>query len=200
MDGWIKIHYKFLQWEWANDANMVSLFIHLLLKANYKDKNWKGQMVKRGQLITGRKALEIETGISQQSIRTCLERLKSTNELTIKSTNKYSLITICNYEQYQTRSTNKSPTDQPSTNQQLTTPKEGKKVKKYIPPTCSEVISYFLENGYTEVAGRRAFEYYNVAEWVDSKGNKVKSWKQKMRGVWFKDENKHIERKNQVIN
>jgi hypothetical protein len=42
---------------------------------------------------------------------------------------------------------------------------------------------------------KRAFDYYDVANWKDSKNNQVKNWKQKMRGVWFKDENKEAEQK-----
>jgi len=99
--GWIKLHRKFSDWEWYQDSKMVHLFIHLLIIANHKDNNWQGVEIKRGQLITGRKKLSEETGISEQSIRTCLNKLKMTNELTIKSTNKYSIITICNYDKYQ---------------------------------------------------------------------------------------------------
>ena len=64
-------------------------------------------------------------------------------------------------------------------------------------PTLSEVVEYFRENGYTESAATKAFNYYeedrldrNGRVWKDSNGKTVKSWKQKMRGVWFKDENK----------
>ena len=134
MEGWIKIHYKFLNWEWANDPKMVALFIHLLLKANYQGRNWKGQDIKRGQLIIGLHSLSASTGISLQSLRTCLKRLKSTNEITIKSTNKYSLITIRNYDIYQyeltSKSTSKLTNNQQTTNKQLTTPKESNKERK----------------------------------------------------------------------
>lgn len=61
---------------------------------------------------------------------------------------------------------------------------------KFSPPTLDEVILYFTENGYTDDAGRKAFNYYSLADWHDSRGNKIKNWKQKMNGVWFKDENK----------
>jgi uncharacterized protein YdaU (DUF1376 family) len=61
---------------------------------------------------------------------------------------------------------------------------------KFIPPTVDEVILYFTENGYTDDAGRKAFNYYSLADWHDSRGNKIKNWKQKMNGVWFKEENK----------
>lgn len=59
----------------------------------------------------------------------------------------------------------------------------------FIAPTLLEVIEYFKEKGYTELSAKKAFEYYSVAYWKDSKGNQVKSWKQKMQGVWFKPEN-----------
>jgi hypothetical protein len=61
---------------------------------------------------------------------------------------------------------------------------------KFTPPTLLEVQNYFKENGYTLESATKAFNYYDTAQWKDSKGNKVKSWKQKMQGVWFKDENK----------
>ncbi len=68
---------------------------------------------------------------------------------------------------------------------------KGKKsIKRFVPPTESEVIKYFVEKGYIASAGKKAFQYYDAANWKDGKGNKVKNWKQKMIGVWFKDENK----------
>src|SRR5690606_1605243 len=49
----------------------------------------------------------------------------------------------------------------------------------FTPPTLDDVISYFKEKGYTEVAAKKAFEYYSAGDWKDSKGNQVKNWKQK---------------------
>lgn len=127
-NGWIKLHRSFLDWEWADKPDMVCLFIHFLLLANHEPNEWQGQVINRGQFITGRKVLSKNTGISQQSIRTCITRLKSTNEITTKSTNKNSLITILNYCKYQdderkltTKLTTKSTNNQPAINQQLTT-------------------------------------------------------------------------------
>jgi len=65
-------------------------------------------------------------------------------------------------------------------------------------PTLQEVKSYFAEKGYREDVAERAYEFYNVADWHDSKGKKVKNWKQKMQSVWFKDENK-LQVKKQLI-
>ncbi len=67
---------------------------------------------------------------------------------------------------------------------------KGNKNKDIVYPDISEVIQYFFENGYTKDSGDRFFKYYSEANWKDSKGNKVISWKQKAQAVWFKDENK----------
>jgi hypothetical protein len=72
--------------------------------------------------------------------------------------------------------------------------KESKVNKKeaiaFTPPSENQVFDYFKEKGYTEGAAKIAFEYYAAADWHDSKGAKVKNWKQKMLSVWFKPENK----------
>jgi hypothetical protein len=64
------------------------------------------------------------------------------------------------------------------------------RAKKFAPPVISDVVSYFEENGYKRESGIKAYNYYNTANWRDSKGNQVRNWKQKMIAVWFKDENK----------
>ena len=75
--------------------------------------------------------------------------------------------------------------------------KEEKEKDKFSPPTILEVISYFKEKGYMEITAKKAFDYYDVANWKDSKGNQVKNWKQKMISVWMKPENKINELINQ---
>jgi hypothetical protein len=62
MSGWIKIHRSILEWEWYEDTNTFRLFMHLILKANHKDRNYKGKLIKRGSLVTGRELLSVETG------------------------------------------------------------------------------------------------------------------------------------------
>lgn len=68
--------------------------------------------------------------------------------------------------------------------------KVGRKKKEFIPPTTEEVCQYCRDNGYPTELGLKAFEYYNVAQWHDSKGNPVLNWKQKLQAIWFKPENK----------
>lgn len=101
MEGWISLHRKFLSWEWFDKPEMVQLFIWLLLNANYTDKKWQGQVIKRGQILTTTPKIMEALRLSEQQTRTCIGRLKSTGEITCKSTNKYTIITICNYDRYQ---------------------------------------------------------------------------------------------------
>lgn len=135
MEGWIKIHRKLIDWEWYTDSKMVHLLFHLITKANHKDAKWRGVSIRRGQLITGLDKLKTQTGISTQSLRTCLDRLISTGEVTSKSTNKYRVITIVNYDSYQLndsankQATSKLTSNQQSTNNQLTANKKEKKKK-----------------------------------------------------------------------
>ena len=138
--GWIKLHRKLMNWEWYHNSEMVHLFIHLLLSANHKDRTWQGIDVKRGQAVVGRRKLRKDTGLSEQTIRTSLKRLKSTHEITIKPTHRFSIITLCQYEEYNSEISEANPLDnpqinqqltsnQPATNQQLTTNKNVKKDK-----------------------------------------------------------------------
>jgi hypothetical protein len=123
-NGWIKLHRKFTEWGWYQKSEMVHLFLHLLLMANHKDNIWQGQRILKGQLVTGRLKIKEKTGLSEQTIRTCLNRLEETGEITVKSTNRNSIITLIKYSDYQ-----KHNNIQPTTNQQLTTNKNVKKDK-----------------------------------------------------------------------
>jgi hypothetical protein len=66
---------------------------------------------------------------------------------------------------------------------------EGKR-KRFIPPSFNDVLFYFQEKGYNDDSAKKAFDYYDAHNWHDSRGKKIKNWKQKMIGVWFKPENK----------
>lgn len=153
MSGWVKFHRKIEEWEWYTDANTFRLFFHLVLKANHKSKNWKGVQIERGQLITSTDKLAEELNLTRQKIRTSLNKLKSTSEITIKATNKFTLITVENYDVYQSseeESTNEitiKPTNkQPSNNHQITTNKNVKNDKNEKEDNIySSVINYLNE-------------------------------------------------------
>ena len=127
-NGWIKLHRSILDWEWYDDINTMRLFLHCLFKANHKDKKYRGTVVKRGTFLTGRELLAQETGLSVRQIRTSLSKLKSTNELSIKSSSKGSVVEVVNYHKYQS-ATNETTNERPASNQRATSNKNDKNDK-----------------------------------------------------------------------
>lgn len=140
MEGWIKLHRQILDWEFYSDTNTKVVFLHLLLMANYEDKRWRGIVIKRGQLVTSVKHLSEQLKLSTQQVRTSLDKLKdnkqNNKQITIKTTNKYTLITIDKYDLYQSYDdyiTNKQQTNQQTNQQQLKNIKEYKKIRNIYP-------------------------------------------------------------------
>ena len=68
MSGYIKINRKILEWEWYRNINTKVLFLHCLLKANWKDGKFEGRGVKRGSFITSIKKLSLELGLTQDAV------------------------------------------------------------------------------------------------------------------------------------
>ena len=141
-NGFIVVYRSLLDWEWYSDANTTRLFIHCLLRANHKDKAWQGITIERGSFVTSYQHLALDLGLTVQNIRTSLNKLKSTGELTHKSHAKYGIITINNYDKFQdtnTQTNTQLTVNQQSTNSQLTTnnnenketKKQGNKKEKY---------------------------------------------------------------------
>lgn len=136
-NGWIKLHRSLLEWEWYQDHNVVIVFLHCLLRANHKDKKWQGIIIQKGSFITSYQNMSKELSgkngsLSVQQVRTALNKLKSTNEITIKTSNKYTCISINNWSEYQDDNTqdNKQITNKQQTNnKQITTNKNDKNIK-----------------------------------------------------------------------
>jgi hypothetical protein len=257
--GYIFVHRKIIEWEWYTDADVMRVFLHLLVKANYENKFWHGIEVKRGQLITGRKRICEELGISEQSVRTALKKLKLTDEIKITLTNKFSLITVNRYKDYQStgpRLTNNQPAeyvtnkkcyikstnkltnnkdlenqdsieliklnnkqltnnltnDQPTTNQQLTTTKEAKNIKKDNKSSIEKKSKEYLKTEECRNEILNTFNEYQISvtqynqiidtmlDWVSIKGRVVKDYKAQLRN-WIR---KQIEFKKlikkQIVN
>lgn len=150
-NGRIALWRKFLDWEWYTDVNTKAVFLHLLLTANWRDKGWKGILIKRGQRWASRNTLAQETGLSEQNIRTALEHLKATGEITIKVTSRGMLINIEKYSDYQIQSGGANQQANHQSNQQLTSDqpqlnKDNKENNIYSAEECAkayeEIVSY----------------------------------------------------------
>lgn len=105
---YIKLDRNILAWEWYTDQITKSVFIHLLLTANIKESRFSGRVIRRGELVTSYKVLAKELKFTESQIRTALNHLKKTGEVAVKTTNKYSIITVLNYDKYQSSITGRS--------------------------------------------------------------------------------------------
>lgn len=194
-NGFIALHRSLLGWGWHADPATGWLFVNLLLMANWTDSEWRGMTIKRGQLVTGRKALAAQTGLSERQIRTALDHLKSTNELTIESTNKFSLITIVNYGKFQDAQSdidqqNDQQVDQQPTSNRPQLNKGNNREqgisprKRFTPPTVKDVESYCQERG-NNVDAQRLVDFYTASGWMRGK-SPIRDWKACVR-TWEKN-------------
>lgn len=177
--GWIKLHRSLLEWEWFDDHNTFRLFMYLMLKANHNNKKWRGLELPAGSIVTGQDILALEVGLTRMQVRTSLDKLKTTREITIKTNNKGSIIQIVNYKKYQVV-TSKQPTD----NQQITTNNNIKNDNKYI-PTLQEFATYALELKPTldRMAVEAKYQSWIENDWKDGHDKQIKNWKTKLRAT-----------------
>ena len=166
------------------------MFLHLLITVNWTDKKWKGQEIKRGSIVSSYEKLATETGLSVMQVRTAIKKLRSTGEITSKSSNKNTVFIVNNYDLYQgSNKQNNEPvtSKQQTDNIQITTTKESKEVKKeknnnikrFTPPTYEQVSTYCKERHNT-VDAERFLDFYESKGWMVGK-NKMKDWKAAVR-------------------
>lgn len=203
-ETYIKLFHKILSWGWYGDTNTFRVFMHILLKANYKETEYKGYKLKPGDCVFGRKTWAEELGLSERQVRTALEHLKSTNEVTTKTTNRFTIVHVEKWEFWQieegyttNESTNKKSNKRPTSDQQATTPKDiySKNIDsttitttKGMPPTREEVKAYVAEKG-LQIDADYFFDYYEEMKWVKANGKAVSNWKLTA-CTWDKNERK----------
>ena len=187
-DAFIKLYNKMLKWEWYDNINTCRLFVHCLLKANWQPTKWQGVELQPGQFITSLTKLSDETSLTIRQVRDSLNKLILTGELTIKTTNKYRIITINNWDEYQgydkqsdKQMTNKTSVKGQTNDKQMTnkttTDKEYKDKKhiygEYNHVRLTDKERDQLFNDYGESESLKAIKYLD--EYIEMKGYKAKS-------------------------
>lgn len=104
MGGYIRLDRCLLNWKYNDSPYAVALWVHILLKANWDKGYYRGIEIKRGEYPCTLQSLYIETGISINAIRKWLRIFEEDKQITVKSTNKYTLISVINYAKYQSDS------------------------------------------------------------------------------------------------
>jgi len=206
LNGWIKLHRELLKKTiWINSTvEQKAVLITIMLLASHIDNEWewngKRFRVKPGQFITSTRTLAEAAGVTHRNVRSALLRFEKHEFLTQKATHTGTLITIANWDKYQAiseypthdptqgrHSGDTAVTHDPTTIKNIKKVKECKEVdtdkvpksKRFIPPTLEEVREYCRQRN-SMVDPDHFYEYFEAGSWVDSKGNKVKNWKQKI--------------------
>lgn len=187
--GYIKLWRKFGETSFFKNSHCVHLAVHLLLECNHEPRkfllNRKEEVCGRGQTITGLAKMSASTGISVRSLRTSLQVLSNIGFLTSKTTNKFRLISIVKYEDYQGETTSNLTSHRQATDKQTTTNKNDKHYKnniesgRFAPPTLQEITAYCKERS-NNVNPAKWLAHYEANGWKVGR-NPMKDWKAAVR-------------------
>lgn len=189
--GWVKLYRSIFKWEWWDDMYTRNLFVVCLLMANSSDRRWRGIVIGRGSFVTSMAHLSKIAGLTARQTRTAVEHLKSTNELTIETTNNYSIITVCHYERYQdpaeaerqtNRQTGSQTADKPPTNERQTT--DTKQEYKNGRIEESESSSPIVEEDMTDVPSAAEPASVEKEDLRIDYGKLAQYWNEKTKGVF----------------
>lgn len=113
--GYVRLPRSIISSELFATPNALSLFINLLLRANREEKQLNGITIQRGQVVTSRRSLSRQTGLSEKSVRIALQKLQTLNVVHLRAHKGaqegahekdcigaygFTLITICNFDNY----------------------------------------------------------------------------------------------------
>jgi len=163
MSGYFKIHRQiFNSWIFADDK-AFKIWVWIIGKARHTPGNvplkcGKGMMtvkLKTGQFIFGRHKAEDVLFLDGSLIYRKMQKMQDDKMIKIESNNQYSIVTVCNYAEYQVSEDDNRTTDEQLTNNRCTTDaqpsntnkndnklKEGKEKKKNYPP-YKKIVDYF---------------------------------------------------------
>lgn len=156
--GWIKLHRKIKDWEGYPNIKRLGFLVYLLLKINWEDKKWRGILIKRGSFVTSMEKLCLGTGLNERQTRYLISVMRDAGELSIKGTNKYTVISINNFDSYQKKCQTNVKQSVNQMSNKVSTTKEDKNIrsKEYISPTP------LYENKWTlEEVGKLVVESFN---------------------------------------
>ena len=137
MEGWIKLYRQLLESPIFNNEKLLKVWIWCLLKATHKGyEQFVGKQliyIKVGQFVTGRKRASEELRLKEGTVYDYIKTLEKEKMLDIKSNNKFSIISIINWEKYQIEDneTNNKFNNKITTNQHK--------------QECKEYILYFIK-------------------------------------------------------
>lgn len=99
--GFIKLSRRLLEWEWIDDPSMVTVWVHCLLAANWKDYRYHGEVIPRGSFLTSSRAFAERCGLSESTVRRCFDKLENSRQIDRQVTHRGTLVKVRNYAVFQ---------------------------------------------------------------------------------------------------
>ena len=204
-DGFIVINRKITKWQWWTNCTMRGLFIYLLVKANWSDGMFQGQVVKRGQLITSYDKIAADNDLNRKTVIKYINLLCGTGELLKESNNRWTTLTIVNYAKYQDITygggLQNGLRNGLRNGHDITIINKNKQINNregtFTPPTLEMVTDYCKERN-NSLNPQLFIDYYNSNGWKVGK-NSMKDWKAAIRS-WERREHKPNPTKSKVVN
>ena len=212
--GYIKIDRAIRDWQYWGVPEATALWLHILVNANWKKGYFHGIEVNRGEFITSISHLAKDVGLTYQQTRSYLEKLEKAENITRKTTNKYTVISVVKYDTYQALDSTNQHAKQQTNNKQITNKqqtnnnnrikdKNNKKDKKdnkresiFIPPTLEEIEQYISTNSLS-LDPHIFLDYYTANGWLVGNAP-MKDWKATIRN-WARRENKPPKAKSNKV-
>lgn len=170
MADWIRLPRSMFDWDRFDKPEMLSLFLYLLNNAKEKEVKHDGIVEHRGQFLTSLGKLSTIIGAGKQVVRTCLSKLIKMQLIEVNTERLYSIITICNYDEYFEAEVNKpkdelknedtKPVEAPKedkpkkTKEEIATATEKRKEKFY-----QELVPYVATYGKDMI--RKFYDYWS---------------------------------------
>lgn len=194
--GYVRDYRSTVNWEWFTDVNTAHLWEYIRLRVNYEPSRFRGMVIQRGEMIESISTMAVRTGLTPRKVRTALDHLKSTGEVTCKPTRYGMLICAVKYAFFQggidssdTQIDTEMTQNRQEDDTQTTTYKESKKVKKkknssntesFTPPTADEIREY-AESEQLQLDIERFLHFNEKKGWIEH------DWKYSVRS-WCKKE------------
>lgn len=155
--GYVKIWRKSLDAGWLQNHALWAFWSWCLLKASHKvisvRVGFQEVILQPGEFIFGRQMASKELHLSERTVRSCLDFLKKAGNVTIKTTNKFSVITVVNWHSYQAdNSENDQQDDQPAATDKTKNPNRKKSTTE-----ISSEISTLTEKLFPTPDGKELF-------------------------------------------
>ncbi len=189
--GYIKLYRSLLNWEWYDDINTKTVFLHLLLTVSIAESQWHGVTIPRGSRVSSYAVLAKETRLTERQVRTAISHLEMTGELTRYKHPKFTVFAINNYDKYQLMTDKTTEQRQGDDRETTGWRQQYKKIEedkednhlsildaesKNFPPTLEE-IRLFAEQEGIHIDVQKFYDYYMERDWKTKNGNFIRNWK-----------------------